>query len=119
MTAKLSPDDKGDKGLAMPGPWVYRPHLLQNGAPVSWFVGPETQVAGIEELPAIYVAALAKDTEANARLVAAAPELLSIVGIFLGHDDRFQVAVGGNPNAVDAMLAKARGVYAKATGGQP
>lgn len=53
--------------------------------------------------------------EANCRLIACTPDLLSICQIFLGHDDRFQIAVGGNPIAVDKMLAAARAVVAKAT----
>lgn len=55
--------------------------------------------------------------EANARLIAAAPDLLSICEIFLGGDERFQVAVGGNPTAVDKMLAAARATVAAAKGG--
>jgi hypothetical protein len=34
--------------------------------------------------------------------------LRAALRIFLGHDDRFQVAVGGNPNAVEKMLNEAR-----------
>ena len=43
----------------------------------------------------------------NARMIAAAPDLARFLQIFLGHDDRFQVSVGGNPNAVDKMLDEA------------
>ena len=32
------------------------------------------------------------------------PELLAALKVFLGHDERFLVSVGGNPNAVDEML---------------
>ena len=35
-------------------------------------------------------------------------EAREFLAIFLGQDDRFQVSVGGNPNVVDAMLARAR-----------
>ena len=56
--------------------------------------------------------------EAHAALIASAPDLLKIVAIFLGHDDRFQPMVGGNPNAVYAMLEEARAIYARATGAQ-
>lgn len=39
--------------------------------------------------------------------------LIKYLAIFLGHDERFQVAVGGNPNAVDAMLEEGRAFLAK------
>lgn len=52
---------------------------------------------------------------ADARLIAAAPELLVALKCFLG-DPRFHVAVGGNPCVVEAMLAKAYAVVAKAEG---
>lgn len=34
--------------------------------------------------------------------------LVDILKIFLGHDERFQIAVGGNPLAVEKMLAAAK-----------
>jgi hypothetical protein len=40
-------------------------------------------------------------------------ELAKFLAIFLGADERFQVAVGGNPIAVDKMLADARAALAK------
>lgn len=40
-------------------------------------------------------------------------ELVIALGWFLS-DERFQVAVGGNPNAVERMLASARTIYARA-----
>lgn len=54
---------------------------------------------------------------ANARLIAAAPDLLAALRLFLA-DERFQVTVGGNPNAVEQMLAQARAAIAKAEGGR-
>ena len=61
--------------------------------------------------------ALVHDDEAlrvlNAALrVTGADELAAALGWFL-EDPRFQVAVGGNPNAVDRMLADARAALAK------
>lgn len=53
----------------------------------------------------------------DARLIAAAPDLLDVLRDFIDNS-QFQVAVGGNPIRVDAMLAKARAAYAKATGAQ-
>jgi hypothetical protein len=52
----------------------------------------------------------------DALMFTQARELLAIVGIFIGHDERFCVAVGGNPTAVDAMLERARKAYAEAGG---
>jgi len=57
--------------------------------------------------------------EANARLIASAPAMLSILRAFLGHDDRFYVSIGGNPIAVEQFLSAARNVVAQATGSQP
>lgn len=34
-------------------------------------------------------------------------ELERILGVFLGRDDRFQIMVGGNPAAVEEMMAEA------------
>lgn len=39
-----------------------------------------------------------------------AARLRKALGYFLA-DERFQVAVGGNPNAVEKMLAEARAIY--------
>jgi hypothetical protein len=41
-------------------------------------------------------------------------EMLEVAKIFLGHDERFQVSVGGNPIAVDRMLDHCRAIVAKA-----
>jgi hypothetical protein len=54
------------------------------------------------------------ELEANCRLIASAPDLAEVVKVFLGHDDRFQIAVGGNPIAVEQMLANARACLARA-----
>jgi hypothetical protein len=55
--------------------------------------------------------------EANAHLIAAAPELYEALVHFI-EDPTFQVAVGGNPNVVDRMLDHARAALAKARGDQ-
>ena len=47
----------------------------------------------------------------DAALTAERDALREVVSIFLGEDDRFQVAVGGNPNAVDKMIERARATY--------
>jgi hypothetical protein len=43
-------------------------------------------------------------------------DLISVVKIFLGHDDRFQIAVGGNPLAAEQMLAAAKRALVRAEG---
>lgn len=53
--------------------------------------------------------------EANARLMAAAPELLASLKCFLSNE-RFFVIVG-NPRVVERMLADANAAIAKAEGG--
>lgn len=55
---------------------------------------------------------------ANARLIAAAPELLAALEAFMGADDKMQVAIGGNPIYVDRFLARVRALLAKAKGGE-
>lgn len=44
-------------------------------------------------------------------------DMLAALKIFLSEDARFQVAVGGNPLAVDKMLEGVRALVAKAEGG--
>jgi hypothetical protein len=51
----------------------------------------------------------------DAQLISSAPELLEALKLLL-EDSRFQVSVGGNPSAVEAMLANCRSAIAKAEG---
>lgn len=37
---------------------------------------------------------------------------LDALSVLIGHDDRFQIMVGGNPRAVDQMLTHARASHA-------
>lgn len=53
---------------------------------------------------------------AQDRLVALIPDLVRYLAIFLGEDERFHIAIGGNPYATDKMLAAARATLAKARG---
>ena len=55
------------------------------------------------------------ERESNARLIAAAPELYEVVVDFM-ENPNFRVAVGGNPNAVDELMARARSALAKVRG---
>ena len=55
------------------------------------------------------------DATRHARLIAAAPELYEVVVDFM-ENPNFRVAVGGNPNAVDELMARARSALAKVRG---
>jgi len=37
--------------------------------------------------------------------------LRNVLAVFLGYDDRFQIAVGGNPIAVSEMMEEAHAAY--------
>jgi hypothetical protein len=52
---------------------------------------------------------------ANARLIAAAPDLLAALKA-LTQDSRFNLAIGGNPHAVDALVKQVDLAIAKAEG---
>lgn len=54
-------------------------------------------------------------TDANARLIAAAPELLDVL-LDLFERPEVAIAFAGNPNACEALEAKAKAAIAKATG---
>jgi hypothetical protein len=53
--------------------------------------------------------------QANQRLIAAAPDLLSALKA-LTQDSRFNLAIGGNPNAVAALVKQVDLAIAKAEG---
>ena len=53
--------------------------------------------------------------EDHAHLFAAAPDLYAVVVDFM-ENPNFRVAVGGNPNAVDELMARARNALAKVRG---
>jgi len=88
-----------------------------------WTVSNETDISGIENDPEngcvgpvdvahVYLRTVQGRTEANARLIAAAPDLLAALqgllrGIFDGPDDADAAT----------LVAKARAAIAKATGG--
>lgn len=56
--------------------------------------------------------------EADARRAVDASDVVRFLAIFLGEDPRFDVAVGGNPIAVDKMLAEAREALDRARSGR-
>ena len=91
-----------------PGPWV--PHLNTGSPPFvtrlndnSGWICQTVTWCGLEE------------AKANALLIAAATELYAVVADFM-ENPNFRVAVGGNPNAVDELMARARNALAKARG---
>ena len=109
------------------GPWVYAPASEEGSAVVSPPLDAE------DSIDPWWTAIIdcADDDVANdiARLMGAAPEtaaerdrlkainaeLLAALQCFLS-DERFDVAVGGNPIAVNRMLANARAAINRATG---
>lgn len=44
---------------------------------------------------------------------------IAVIGIFCGYDERFQVAVGGNPIAIDKMMADVHQLLRELVGGTP
>lgn len=62
------------------------------------------------------------EAKANAAFIVRAcnshDALVKALDTFLGGDDRFRVAVGGNPIAVDQMIADARAILLSARGVQ-
>ena len=55
------------------------------------------------------------DYEANARLISAAPELLGVLEELL-ENPAFDVAIGGNPVMVQALMERCKAVIDKARG---
>lgn len=72
-------------------------------------------VAAVEQNGADPLAGMA---EANARLIAAAPELLAALKA-LTQDMRFSLHIGGNPNAINALVKQVDAAIAKAEGITP
>lgn len=92
--------------------WVYSPEWLE----VRVLVPGSSPTAG--ELVCMMATGPTyrpKPYEQRARLIAGAPDLVRALGWFI-NDPRFQIGVGGNPIAVDRMIADAKEIYARATG---
>ncbi len=99
----------GVMGEHTPGPWFKHAH--DNS------VHPERDGWRTESAIAVIVSAGTRtDAEAyaNALLIAAAPELLSVVRDMFNNPDA-RLMIGGNPAFVDALVARAHAVLAKAT----
>ena len=91
-----------------PGPWVAKAGLS------NWDI---TTPYGQTSLIIARINTHRVEQAHNARLIAAAPELLEALKALMGHDDKMQVAIGGNPRYVDAFMERARAAIAKAEGG--
>ena len=104
MTAnQTSMSDNHDYVAHTPGPWVIDSESLRDG-PKS--VGPQTSRFGMEEIASIRTNGDNQTTLANARLIAAAPDLLAALIDVLDAD--------GDLDAMDfnryrAAIAKAEG----------
>jgi hypothetical protein len=87
-----------------PGPWAIR--TLENfGFNIVHYIdGNKFDIARVAKC----------GDEGDAKLIAAAPELLEVVKDFT-ENPLCQVAVGGNPTMVDEFMTRARAVIAKAT----
>lgn len=91
-----------------PGPWVARAGLS------NWSI---TTAYGQRTFAIALINSERVEQEVNARLIAAAPELLEALKALMGHDDKIQVAIGGNLRYVGAFMDRARAAIAKAEGG--
>jgi hypothetical protein len=76
--------------------------------------GKYTNAQHLSGYAAGHMDALEAACKAVAKPDALMAEMLEVAKIFLGHDERFQVSVGGNPIAVDRMLDHCRAIVAKA-----
>ena len=81
-------------------------------APDDWYTGAELQGVFGDKGNTYDCAYIAKMSPSTAdRMVKRIRELEDALRLFLG-DSRFQVMVGGNPNAVEKMYAQARAALA-------
>ena len=103
----------GVKEQYTPTPWVYdelRPASFYSDDVTGSIIG-TCDGFRFAERPAAEQAANAAHI---VKCVNAHDDLVAALSIFLGHDDRFKIAVGGNPNAVEKMMEAARAALAKA-----
>lgn len=75
----------------------------------------QVDIATLETKSRVSYPEIDQESLSYARLMAASPDLLAALKCFVD-DDRFQVAVGGNPNVVPKMIDAARAAIARAEG---
>ncbi len=101
-----------------PGPWQASLDNIRGNA---WYqdidgaIGQPDEHIGLAKVVVVIDGEDYRQGRANAHLIAAAPDLYEALSNFL-ENEKFQVGVGGNPNAVEKMLAQARAAIAKARG---
>jgi hypothetical protein len=114
FTVPTTPNPHREAGHT-PGPWRATPNGYGR-----WFVhgGPDLISDGTgTSYQALVCGGNNHDTltEANARLIAAAPELYEVLADIM-ENPIFQTAIGGNPNMVEDLMARASAALAKARG---
>ena len=100
-----------------PGPWEFEPSTPEDGVRCVFIFGAKCKDGYRPEIGAVYGPQDAK-AFADARLIAAAPDLLDALGTLLNRLE----GIGGEHvtgmEGVDADLMKANAAIAKATGSQ-
>jgi len=91
---------------ATPGPWIYR-KAVEDDLHSHWIDGPSNQPGGgtrpLAEVRTYYNG----ESEANARLIAAAPDLLAFVIYWT--KETFEANAEKMEREAEALIAKARG----------
>jgi hypothetical protein len=90
-----------------PGPW----YVTKNP---TWMIRSKPGKCQVGKATEVYMCRA--EREANARLIALAPELLEALSALMGADEKMQVGIGGNPIYVAAFVAKARSLISRAEG---
>ena len=93
-----------------PGPWDYERRLDPSDLAAPW-VGRLAE----QQFTALACGETAEQRIENAKLIAAAPALYEALDT-LFTDPQFQVSIGGNPNMVEALMARCNAALALARG---
>jgi len=102
------------KGTHTPGPWSSHPNCKEGKGTASWSIISDDSFATIA---IVYKESIPSQQESNAKLLAAAPELLSALDYLLLHtvDDNLKHGIGLTENEEEARqraldaIAKAKG----------
>ena len=106
-----------------PGPWQRKHDYTKEGAcTIVANVDGETHCDGSETYSYDFICTCEDEfgeyterAEANARLIAAAPELYAALSDIM-ENPQFQTAIGGNPIRVEELMIRAASALAKARG---